>query len=165
MQTIYKSFGILKFESKQSLNISLPWNFHSKDIVFFARKKRSYIAVQKYKYSTVLQVYNSRATMSITWSCQMHAPSPFAFAFLFPGLAALPLALIRTCIQVKFTDRNRSGYRGNRSNRFGSVPIWGGYKPVQIQNLNLNSKNEKNLKILQVATNLMVSIFFKNSSI
>ena len=43
------------------------------------------------------------------------------------------------------------------------------YKPVQIQNLNLNSKKwkilKKFLKILQDATNLMVSNFLKNSFI
>ena len=46
------------------------------------------------------------------------------------------------------------------------VPVWVRTKPAQIQNSNLNSKNEKfpkkNLKILQGVTNLMVSIFFKN---
>jgi len=68
--------------------------------------------------------------------------------------------------RVKFTDRNRSGYRGNRSNRSGPVPVWGGYKPVQIQNSNLNLKKmRKFLKILQVATNLMVSNCFKYSFI
>ena len=33
--------------------------FPFKKYRFFVRKKRSYIAVQKYKYSTVLQVYNA----------------------------------------------------------------------------------------------------------
>ena len=30
--------------------------------------------------------------------------------------------------RVFLTDRNRSGYRGNRSNRSGPVPVPGGYK-------------------------------------
>ena len=34
--------------------------------------------------------------------------------------------------RVKKTDRNRSGYRGNRSNRSRPVPIWVGFKPTQI---------------------------------
>ena len=59
----------------------------------------------------------------------------------------------------------RPGYRSNRS---GPVPVWAGTKPAQIQNSNLNSKKKKNsqkkfLKILQGATNLMVSNFLKNS--
>ena len=49
----------------------------------------------------------------------------------------------------------------------GPVPVWSGMKPVQIQNLNLNSKkwkiSKKFLKIFQGATNLMVSNFLKNS--
>jgi len=44
-------------------------------------------------------------------------------------------------------------------------PIRAGIKPAQIQNSNLNSKNEKFLKILQGGTNLMVSNFLKNSFI
>ena len=48
---------------------------------------------------------------------------------------------------------------GNRSGLSGPVPIWSGIKSVQIQNLNLNLKNKKFLKILQGATNLMVSNF------
>ena len=36
---------------------------------------------------------------------------------------------------------------GNRSNRTGPVLVWAGTKPAQIQNSNLNSKNEKFLKI------------------
>ena len=51
---------------------------------------------------------------------------------------------------------------GNRSGQTGT-------KPAQIQNLNLNSKKMKNsqkiLKILQGASNLMVSNFLKNSFI
>ena len=74
---------------------------------------------------------------------------------------------VGTVARVKKTVRNRSGYRGYRSNRPGPVPA--GFKPAQIQILNLNSKKWKNskkfLKILQVATNLMVSNFFKYSFI
>ena len=51
----------------------------------------------------------------------------------------------------------------------GPVPVWAGTKPAQIQNSNLNSKNEKFpkkfLKILRGATNLMVSNYLKNSFI
>ena len=74
-------------------------------------------------------------------------------------------------VRVKKTGRNRSGYRGYRSNRPGPVPVPvpAGFKPAQIQILNLNSKKWKNpkkiLKILQVATNLMMSNFFKYSFI
>ena len=66
--------------------------------------------------------------------------------------------------QVPQTVGNRTGltYRLNRS---GPVPVWSGTKPAQIQNLNLNSKNKKFLKILKDATNLMVSNFLKNSFI
>jgi len=49
------------------------------------------------------------------------------------------------------------------------VPVPVGFKPAQIQILNLNSKKWKNpkkiLKILQVATNLMMLNFFKYSFI
>ena len=65
--------------------------------------------------------------------------------------------------RVNNPDQNRSGFTANRSNRSGSVPVPAGFKPVQIQNSNLNSK--KFLKILQVATNLMVPTFFKYSFI
>ena len=41
------------------------------------------------------------------------------------------------------TGGNRSGLTGYRSNRSGPVPVWAGTKPAQIQNSNLNSKNEK----------------------
>jgi len=44
----------------------------------------------------------------------------------------------------------------------GPVPVSAGIQPTKIQNLNLNSKNKKFLKILQVAMNLMVSNFLKN---
>ena len=69
----------------------------------------------------------------------------------------------RVTDRVLNPDRNRSGYRGYRSNQPGSVPA--GFKPAQIQILNLNLKNKKFLKIFQVATNLMVSKFFKYSFI
>ena len=75
----------------------------------------------------------------------------------------------RHVTRVKKTGRNRSGNRGYRSNRPGPVPVPAGFKPAQIQILNLNFKTWKNpkkfLKILQVATNLMVSNFFKYSFI
>ena len=67
--------------------------------------------------------------------------------------------------RVNQTGGNRSNLTGYRPNRFGLVSVWAGTKSVQIQNLNLNLKNEKFLKILQGATNLMVSNFLKNSSI
>jgi len=55
------------------------------------------------------------------------------------------------------------------SNQSGPVPVSAGIQPVKIQNLNLNSKKlkipKKFLKILQGATNLMVSNFLKNSFI
>ena len=51
----------------------------------------------------------------------------------------------------------------------GPVPVSAGTQPAKIQNLNLNSKNEKFLKkflkILQGVMNLMVSNFLKNSFI
>jgi hypothetical protein len=45
--------------------------------------------------------------------------------------------------RVYRTGGNWSGNRGNRSYRSGLVPVPAGSQPVQIQNLNLNSKNEK----------------------
>jgi len=42
--------------------------------------------------------------------------------------------------RVNRTVGNRSGLTGYRSNRSGPVPVRSGMKPVQIQNLNLNSK-------------------------
>ena len=44
---------------------------------------------------------------------------------------------------VHKTVGNRSGLIGYRLNRSGPVPVWAGIKPVQIQNLNLNSKEWK----------------------
>ena len=71
--------------------------------------------------------------------------------------------------RVYKTGGNRSGFTGYRSKRSGPVPVWTGPKPAQIQNSNLNSKKwkilKKFLKILQDATNLMVSNFLKNSFI
>jgi hypothetical protein len=50
--------------------------------------------------------------------------------------------------RVHLTGENRSGLIGYRSNRSGPVPVWASTKPLQIQNLNLNSKKMKNsLKI------------------
>jgi hypothetical protein len=47
-------------------------------------------------------------------------------------------------IRVHRTGGNGSGNCGNRCYRSGPVPVPIGSQPVQIQNLNLNSKNEKN---------------------
>ena len=70
---------------------------------------------------------------------------------------------VRVVRRVNQTGGNRSGLTGYWSNRSGPVTVWAGIKPVPIQNLNLNLKNKKILrkflKILQVATNLMVSKF------
>ena len=54
--------------------------------------------------------------------------------------------LDRIITRVKKTGRNRSGNRGYRSNRPGPVPVPAGFKPAQIQILNLNSKKWKNIK-------------------
>jgi len=71
--------------------------------------------------------------------------------------------------RVHQTGGNRSGLTDYRSNRSGPVSVWAGIKPAQIQNSNLNLKNEKFLKkilkILQGATNIMVSNFLKKSFI
>ena len=45
--------------------------------------------------------------------------------------------------KVNLTGGNRSGLTGYRSNRSGPVPVSAGTQPAKIQNLNLNSKNEK----------------------
>jgi len=70
-------------------------------------------------------------------------------------------------LRVYKTSENRSGLSGYRSNWSGPVLVWAGTKPAQIQNSNLNSKKwkipKKFLKILQGATNLIVSNFLKNS--
>ena len=71
----------------------------------------------------------------------------------------------RASTRVNLTGGNRFGLTGYRSNRSGPVSVWAGIKPAQIQNSNLNSKNKKFLKILQGATNIMVSNFLKNSFI
>jgi len=68
----------------------------------------------------------------------------------------------RVSARVPQTVGNWTGLTGYRS---GSVPVWSGMKPVQIQNLNLNSKKKipkKFLKILQGVMKLMVSNFLKN---
>ena len=79
------------------------------------------------------------------------------------------LEFISRTTRVHQTVGNRSGLTGYRWNRSGPVPVWSGMKPVQIQNLNLNSKKwkipKKFLKIFQGAKNLMVSNFLKNSFI
>jgi len=46
-------------------------------------------------------------------------------------------------IRVNLTSGNRSSLTGYRSNRSGPVPVSAGTQPAKIQNLNLNSKNEK----------------------
>ena len=45
--------------------------------------------------------------------------------------------------RVNLTGGNRSGLTGYRSNRSGPVPVPAGTQSDKIQNLNLNSKNEK----------------------
>jgi len=45
--------------------------------------------------------------------------------------------------RVHQTGGNRSGLTGYRSNRSGPVSVSAGTQPAKIQNLNLNSKNEK----------------------
>ena len=83
------------------------------------------------------------------------------------GYRACPFAYLSS--RVNKTVGNRSGLTGYRSNRSGPVTVSAGTQPAQIQNSNLNSKNKKFskkfLKILQGATNLMVSNFLKNSFI
>ena len=49
----------------------------------------------------------------------------------------------RVVSRVNRTVGNQSGLTGYRSNQSGPVPVWAGTKPAQIQNLNLNLKNEK----------------------
>ena len=99
-------------------------------------------------------------------SVRRRSASPSAACARTAAAAAVPG---RRVTRVKKTGRNRSGNRGYRSNRPGPVPVPAGFKPAQIQILNLNFKTWKNpkkfLKILQVATNLMVSNFFKYSFI
>ena len=99
------------------------------------------------------------SVLEINISCQLLAKT---YPLLTPPLSSPPDP---PTTRVHQTVRNRTGYRGYRSNRPGPVPVPGGQKPAQIQILNLNSKKWKNpkkfLKILQVATNLMVSNFFQ----
>ena len=62
--------------------------------------------------------------------------------------------------RVFLTDRNRSGYCGNRSNRFRYRAVTNRPKfKIQIWIQKNEKKSKKILKILQVATNLMVSNF------
>ena len=88
-----------------------------------------------------------------TDSSALHAVYVYCF-FLLPG-----------ALRVYLTGGNQSGLTGYRSNRSGPVPVSAGTQSAKIQNLNLNSKNKKFLKILQVAMNLMVSNFLTNSFI
>ena len=127
-----------------------------------------------------VSIPDSGLCMAIVWPADIR----FGGQLGWPGggLAEMPMPLrpyqagvhaggqsggARRWCRVFNPDRNRAGNRGNWSNR--SEPVPAGFKPVQIQNSNLNFKNEKFskkfLKILQVATNLMVSIFFKYSFI
>ena len=75
---------------------------------------------------------------------------------------------MRSGSRVYLTGGNWSGLPV-KPVRSGPVPVWAGTKPAQIQNLNLNLKNEKFLKkflkILRGAMNLIVSNFLKNSFI
>jgi hypothetical protein len=48
-----------------------------------------------------------------------------------------------------FTAGNRSGYRGNRCYRWGTVTVPSGSNRYEFSNLNLNSKNDKINKKLQ----------------
>jgi hypothetical protein len=49
-------------------------------------------------------------------------------------------AVCGAATRVNRTGGNQFEKRGNRSYRSGSVPVPAGSQPVQIQNLNLNSK-------------------------
>ena len=61
--------------------------------------------------------------------------------------ASLECWILCVMTKVNLTGGNWSGLTGYRSNRSGPVSVWAGTKPVQIQNLNLNSKNKKFPKI------------------
>ena len=57
------------------------------------------------------------------------------------GLAKLvDVRITSVPTKVHQTIGNRSGLTGYRSSRSRLVPVWSGMKPVQIQNLNFNSK-------------------------
>jgi hypothetical protein len=56
------------------------------------------------------------------------------------GLTLEPDAGLSIGSRVNRTGRNRSGYRGNRWNRTGTVPVPAGFKPMEFKMLNLNSK-------------------------
>jgi hypothetical protein len=49
--------------------------------------------------------------------------------------------------QVFFTAGNRSGYHSNRCYHRGTVTVPSGSNRYEFSNLNLNSKNEKSMKI------------------
>ena len=70
---------------------------------------------------------------------------------------------------VPQTVGNRSGLTGYRSNRSGPVPVWSGINRSKFKIWIWIQKKwkilKKFLKILQDATNLMVSNFLKNSFI
>ena len=103
---------------------------------------------RKWKWRTWWKLLTSRKEMNLRWcslstSCSGNPPaklrrgeevSPFQW---WERWWSSSMAWVRERIwvngsRVKFTDRNRSGYRGNRSNQSGPVPVWGGFKPAQI---------------------------------
>jgi len=71
----------------------------------------------------------------------MHMPRHAGRGHVLPGFVGEVHAA-----RVLNFDRNRSGNRGYRSNRSGPVPVPASFKLAQIQNSNLNLKNEKNSK-------------------
>ena len=75
---------------------------------------------------------------------------------------------LRSVVDCSIYDVGTRVYKtggNNRSNRSGPVPVWAGrYQTDTNSKFEFEfKKNEKFLKILQGATNLMVSNFLKNS--
>ena len=81
-----------------------------------------------------------------------HPPGPQPVAVVRQIIARRARLFLAGCgwdrngSRVHQTGGIRSGLTSYRSNRSGPVSVWAGTKPTQIQNLNLNSKNEKFLK-------------------
>jgi hypothetical protein len=71
--------------------------------------------------------------------------------------------------RVYLTVGNRSGYRGNRSNRTGPVTVPADYQPGVFKNFGFKFKKLKNeekiSKILHDLLSIIVSIFFQTSFI